>query len=37
MAALKSLGTKSGMILNLSQPKFAAMLVANKMLCLKAI
>ena len=37
MAARKSLETMSGMILNQSQPKFAAKLVANEMLCLKAM
>ena len=37
MAALKSLETMSGMILDRLQPKNAAKSVANEMLCLKAM
>ena len=37
MVELKSFETISGMILNRFQPKFAAKMVANEMLCLKAI
>ena len=37
MSACKSLETISGLILNQLQQKFAAILVANEMQCLKAI
>ena len=37
MAARKSLETMSGMILNRSQPRFAAKSVANETRCLKAM
>ena len=37
MAARKSLEMMSGIILNRSQPKFAAKTVANQMRCLKAM
>ena len=36
-SARKNLETMSGVILNRSQPKFAAKLVSNEMLCLKGM